>query len=59
MTRQCLSRRIDDIHHLRSELEAWEIERNKMVAKVDWQFKTSDARIKLISLYPKFTSASM
>ncbi len=59
MTRQCLSRRIDNINALRSELAAWETERNTMAAKVDWQFKTSDARIKLRSLYPKFTAASM
>lgn len=59
MTRQCLSRRIDNINALRSELAAWETERNTMAAKVDWQFKTSDARIKLRSLYPKFTVTSM
>lgn len=45
MTRQCLSRRIDDINNLRSELSAWETERNAMAAKVAWQFKTADARI--------------
>ena len=59
MTRQCLSQRIDNINALRSELAAWETERNTMAAKVDWQFKTSDARIKLRSLYPKFTVTSM
>ena len=59
MTRQCLSRRIDDINHLRSELSAWETERNTRAAKVDWQFKTADARIKLNSLYPKFTATSV
>lgn len=59
MTRQCLSRRIDNINTLRSELASWETERNTMAAKVDWQFKTSDARIKLSLLYPKFTAASM
>lgn len=59
MTRQCLSRRIDDIDHLGSELLAWETERNTRAAKVDWQFKTADARIKLNSLYPKFTATSV
>lgn len=58
MTRQCLSRRIGDINTLRNELSAWEIERNAAAAKVNWQFKTTDARIKLKSLYPKFTTAS-
>lgn len=52
MTRQCLDRRIDNITDLRSELEAWENERNKNQATVNWQFRTADARIKLSSLYP-------
>lgn len=59
MTRQCLSRRIDDINTLRDELSAWEIERNTAAAKVDWHFKTADARTKLSSLYPKFTATSV
>lgn len=58
MTRQCLSRRNIDINTLRNELPAWRIERNVAAAKVNWQFKTTDARIKLKSLYPKFTTAS-
>ena len=53
MTRQCLSRRIDSIDNLRSELNAWEIERNNKKANVNWQFRTKDARIKLASLYPE------
>ncbi len=52
MTRQCLDRRIDNITDLRSELEAWEYERNQHQATVNWQFRTADARIKLSSLYP-------
>lgn len=58
MTRQCLSRRIDDIGRLRTELAAWETERNSIAAKVSWQFRTSDARIKLQSLYPTFPDAA-
>lgn len=58
MTRQCLSRRISDIEQLRSELSAWEIERNILAAKVNWHFRTNDARIKLSSLYPAYTTAS-
>ena len=57
MTRQCLSRRIADIELLRSELSVWETERNTIAAKVDWHFRTGDARIKLKSLYPNFTIA--
>ncbi len=59
MPRQCLSRRIDDINKLRNELSAWEAERNTATAKVDWHFKIADARIKLSSLYPKFTATSV
>lgn len=54
MTRQCLSRRIDAIDKLRHELAAWETDRNKSMACVNWQFTTENARTKLISLYPKF-----
>ena len=54
MTRQCLSRRIAAIDELRQELAAWETERNKSVARINWQFTTESARTKLISLYPKF-----
>lgn len=54
MTRQCLSRRLVSIDVLRSELSAWENERNHNKSKVNWQFTTKDARIKLVSLYPEF-----
>ena len=53
MTRQCLSRRIASIDLLRSELSAWESERNNRHAIVRWQFTTKDARVKLASLYPE------
>ena len=52
LTRQCLNRRIESIGRLREELDAWEQRRNREAAKVDWQFRTSDARTKLVSLYP-------
>jgi len=50
--RQCLSRRIDNIETLRQETKAWEKSRNEAGAKVNWQFTTADARIKLRRLYP-------
>ena len=53
MTRQCLSRRIPTIEMLRKELSAWESERNNSYAKVNWHFRTADARLKLKSLYPQ------
>lgn len=53
MTKQCLSRRIESIDKLKSELSAWESERNAKQAKVKWQFTNDKARIKLLSLYTK------
>jgi hypothetical protein len=50
--RQCLSRRIDNAADLRRETAAWEGTRNGAVAKVNWHFRTEDARIKLRKLYP-------
>ena len=50
---QCLDRRIADMATMRAEVAAWEIDRNNSVKKINWQFTTSDARIKLKRLYPK------
>ena len=58
MTRQCLSRRIDTIARLKSELSAWETECNRDKTKIRWHFQTGDAREKLISLYPIISSVT-
>jgi len=50
---QCLARRIDNIKDMKTEVDAWERDRNNRSKKIDWQFATSDARIKLKHLYPK------
>lgn len=52
LSSQCLDRRIPDMQTLIDEIAAWETDRNKHHAKVDWQFTTDDARIKLKHLYP-------
>jgi hypothetical protein len=52
LSRQCLDRRIENVAYLRSEVAAWEQQRNEAKAKVHWQFTTADARIKLRRLYP-------
>jgi hypothetical protein len=52
LARQCLNRRIQDKTTLQAETTAWETERNTTRVRVDWQFTTSDARIKLKRLYP-------
>jgi hypothetical protein len=49
---QCLNRRIDAIEVVRRESLAWQEFRNNKGAKVNWQFTTKDARIKLTRLYP-------
>lgn len=49
---QCLNRRIDNMATIRKEAEAWAKDRNSKKAKINWQFKTDDARIKLKRLYP-------
>jgi hypothetical protein len=49
---QCLNRRIEDIEVIRKESSAWQESRNNKGAKVNWQFTTKDARIKLSRLYP-------
>jgi hypothetical protein len=52
LTGQCLNRRIDEIEVVRNEVTAWQKFRNNKNAKVNWQFTTEDARIKLLRLYP-------
>ena len=52
LTGQCLNRRIDDIEIVRREVLAWKEIRDNKNAKVNWQFTTEDARIKLSRLYP-------
>ena len=53
---QCLKRRIDNMITLRKEVKTWENDRNNKKAKINWQFKTDDARIKLNRLYPTISS---
>lgn len=52
LTGQCLNRRIDDIEVIRKEVSAWQKHRNNKNAKVNWQFTTDNARVKLLRLYP-------
>ena len=49
---QCLNRRIADMSAMQTEVAAWEADRNSSAKKIDWQFTTTDARIKLKRLYP-------
>ena len=38
--------------HVRAEVAAWQNRRDNLNAKINWQFTTADARIKLKRLYP-------
>jgi hypothetical protein len=49
---QCLNRRIDNFREVKKEVKAWMQIRNGRKSKINWQFTTKDARIKLKSLYP-------
>ena len=49
---QCLDRRIPTKERMEKEVEAWLADRNAAAHKIDWQFTTADARIKLKRLYP-------
>lgn len=53
LSRHCLSRRIADADSLKYRLSEWESERNAKQVRIDWQFTTQDARVKLKRLYPK------
>lgn len=49
---QCLNRRIDSMEKIITEVNAWQDYRNNKNRKINWQFTTKDARIKLKRLYP-------
>ena len=49
---QCLNRRIDQISIIEKETKAWQEHRNNKNSQINWQFTTTDARIKLKRLYP-------
>jgi len=51
---QCLSRYIHTIEKMQKEVEAWQKCRNNENKKINWQFTTKDARVKLKRLYPSF-----
>ena len=46
LSRQCLSRRIDNMEQLKDEVAVWQAIRNTAEAKVNWRFTTDNARIR-------------
>ncbi len=51
LSRQCLDQRIGDMAKLASEVRAWEQERNRTKATVQWQFTKENARDKFHRQY--------
>lgn len=51
---QCLNQPLDTIKKVKTEIEAWQNDRNNKNSRINWQFTTKDARIKLKRLYPTF-----
>ena len=54
--KQVLAGRVPDKKTLRQRVRVWNGERNGCNKRVNWQFTTADARIKLRRLYPKIES---
>jgi len=54
MSRQCLKGYLASLEVVSSQVRAWRHSRNNLGASADWRFTTSDARVKLKSLYPIF-----
>ena len=52
LIRQCLKRRIARLSEVETAVAAWQAHRDNLNAKIDWQFTTETARIKLRRLYP-------
>jgi hypothetical protein len=53
LTRQCIGRRFDHPEQMAQAMKRWQRDRNRLRCPATWRFTTSDARIKLQSLYPE------
>lgn len=53
MEKQSIGGRVPDAMSLSERVKSWEQDRNTATVKVNWQFTTADARIKLRRLYPQ------
>lgn len=52
MSRQALAKPLPDIESFKEQVRIWTVKRNTECKKINWQFTTSDARIRLAKLYP-------
>jgi hypothetical protein len=53
LEKQSLGGRIASRDCLTDRINAWQTERNEKKARIDWQFTTENARVKLRRLYPQ------
>jgi hypothetical protein len=51
LSTQCLDRRIPDVGTLKREINAWQTKHNQHGKRINWQFGTDLARVKLKRLY--------
>ena len=54
LIRQCLNRRMDSLDQVVTAVSAWQTHRDNLNAKICWQFRTQDARVKLRRLYTTY-----
>lgn len=54
LIRQGIKKRTPSQKALETDVKAWYERRNNKESKVNWQFRTKDARVKLKKLYPSF-----
>ena len=52
LSRQALAKPLPDMESFKNQVNAWTLSRNAICSKVNWQFTTKNARIKLKRLYP-------
>lgn len=53
LEKQALGERVSDEGELRERVIHWNTDRNHRTKRIDWHFRTSDARVKLRRLYPQ------
>jgi len=53
MCRQALGKPFPDLDSFKAQVRTWTLRRNIECGKINWQFTTADARIKLKRLYPQ------
>ena len=52
MSRQAFAKPLPDLESFTQQVRVWTLKRNTECVKINWQFNTLDARIKLARLYP-------